>query len=175
MNQTFLGKPSDIGEDRALTNMILKKGYEVLFQKNAKVFTNTPERYKNLYKMYVRWERSNIRETIMMSKFAFTDFRKGSKLGTRIILVNQWLQIIFSFPMLLVMLSLLILFPVASLITALVGILLFSSMQMLFFANKHSISGSLWAYPYSLFYAFSLFWITPYSIATAGRSGWLTR
>ncbi|UYW01143.1 glycosyltransferase family 2 protein [Flavobacterium agricola] len=175
MNQTFLGKPSDIGEDRALTNMILKQGYEVLFQKNAKVYTNTPERYKNLYKMYIRWERSNIRETIMMSKFAFTDFRKGNKLGIRIILINQWIQLIFAFPLLLVMLTLFIMFPVTSIITTLVGIVLFSSIQMLFFAQKHSVSGSLWAYPYSIFYAFSLFWITPYSIATAGKSGWLTR
>jgi len=175
INQTFLGKPSDIGEDRALTNMILKQGYEVVFQKNAKVFTNTPERYKNLYKMYIRWERSNIRETLMMSKFAFTNFRNGSKLGTRIILIYQWMQLLFTFPMLLAMLSLFIAFPVASMLTTLVGIILFSSIQMLFFAKKHSLSASLWAYPYSLFYAFSLFWITPYSIATAGKSGWLTR
>jgi len=42
-------------------------------------------------------------------------------------------------------------------------------------AKKHNVSEALWAYPYSLFYAFTLFWITPYAIATAGRSGWLTR
>ena len=57
INQKFNGQPSDIGEDRAMTNMILKQGYHVLFQRNALVFTNIPERYKNLYKMFIRWER----------------------------------------------------------------------------------------------------------------------
>ncbi|MFN4198772.1 MAG: glycosyltransferase family 2 protein, partial [Flavobacterium sp.] len=87
MNQTFMGQPTDIGEDRAMTNMILKQGYHVLFQRNALVFTNIPEKYKNLYKMFIRWERSNVRENIMMSKFAFGDFREGPKTGTRILLL----------------------------------------------------------------------------------------
>ncbi len=30
INQTFMGKTSDIGEDRGMTNMILKQGYHVL-------------------------------------------------------------------------------------------------------------------------------------------------
>lgn len=175
MNQTFMGKKSDIGEDRALTNMILKEGEEVLFQKNAIVYTNIPENYTQLNKMYIRWERSNIRESIMMSKFAFTDFRKGNKIGTRIILINQLLNFILAYPLLIAMITILIANPLFSLISTGIGILLFSSIQMLFFAKKHSLYGSLWAYPYSLFYAISLFWITPYSIATAGKSGWLTR
>ena len=81
INQTFMGQASDIGEDRAMTNMILKQGYNVKFQRNAYVYTNTPEKYKNLYKMFIRWERSNVRENIMMSKFAFKDFRKGRRQG----------------------------------------------------------------------------------------------
>lgn len=46
VNQTFMGRPSDIGEDRAMTNMILKQGYHILFQRNAYVYTNIPKRYK---------------------------------------------------------------------------------------------------------------------------------
>src|SRR5690606_32245435 len=48
INQTFMGRPSDIGEDRAMTNMILKKGHHVLFQRNAYCYTNVPEKYKGL-------------------------------------------------------------------------------------------------------------------------------
>ena len=55
----------------AYTNMIQKQGYHVLFQRNAYVLTNTPEEYRTLYKMFIRWERSNVRENIAMSKFAF--------------------------------------------------------------------------------------------------------
>ena len=175
INQTFMGTPSDIGEDRAITNMILKEGYEVLFQKNAIVYTNIPERYKNLYKMLIRWERSNVRETIMMSKFAFKNFREGSKIGTRIILIEAWLKLLLAFPLAITALALLIAFPVLTATTTLVGILIFSSIQMLFYAKNHSIYHALWAYPYSIFYAIALFWITPYSIATVKKGGWLTR
>ncbi|WP_074408796.1 glycosyltransferase [Aquimarina megaterium] len=175
INQTFMGEVSKIGEDRAMTNMILKQGYKVFFQREAYVYTNTPERYKNLSKMFIRWERSNIRENIAMSKFAFTNFRKESKIGTRVLLLNQWLKMIAAYPATLLMLFFICTYPLLFLSSTLVSILVFSSIQALFYAKKHTISESFWAYPYSIFYAFTLFWITPYAIATAGRSGWLTR
>mgnify|MGYP000147319751 FL=1 len=175
ISQTFMGEVSKIGEDRAMTNMILKQGYKVLFQRKAYVYTNIPERYKNLYKMFIRWERSNVRENLAMSKFAFSNFRDGAKTGTRILLLNQWLKMTMAYPAILLMLFFIITYPVLFLCSTLAGILVFSSMQAFFFAKKHSISESFWAYPYSVFYAFTLFWITPYAIATAGRSGWLTR
>ena len=175
INQTFMGKPSTIGEDRAMTNMILKQGYTVKFQKDAWVYTNIPERYKNLYKMFIRWERSNVRENIAMSKFAFTQFRNSGKLGPRLLLLHQWLKIIMAYPMILLMLFLVISYPLVFLTSTLLGVLVFSSIQALFFAKKHNFKESVWAYPYSLFYAFTLFWITPYAIVTASKSGWLTR
>ncbi len=175
ISQTFMGQVSKIGEDRAMTNMILKQGYKVFFQRNAYVYTNIPERYKNLYKMFIRWERSNVRENIAMGKFAFGNFRKGAKSGTRILLLNQWLKMTMAYPAIVLMLFFICTYPILFLSSTLVSILIFSSMQALFYAKKHSVAESLWAYPYSIFYAFTLFWITPYAIATAGRSGWLTR
>lgn len=175
INQTFMGRPSDIGEDRAMTNMILKQGYDVLFQRNAHVLTNTPEEYENLYKMFIRWERSNVRENIMMSKFAFGDFRQGNKTGTRILLLNQWLKVILAYPLMISMLFFVLNYPVVFLLTTLFAIALLSSVQVIFYARKYNLLESFWAYPYSIFYAFSLFWITPYAIATAAKRGWLTR
>ncbi|TPN84636.1 glycosyltransferase family 2 protein [Aquimarina algicola] len=175
INQTFMGQVSKIGEDRAMTNMILKQGYKVLFQRNAYVLTNIPERYKNLSKMFIRWERSNVRENIAMSKFAFSNFREGKKTGTRILLLNQWLKMTMAYPALLIMLFFIVTYPVLFFSSTFVSALVFSSMRALFYAKKHNVAESLWAYPYSIFFAFTLFWITPYAIATAGRSGWLTR
>lgn len=176
INQTFMGQPSDIGEDRAMTNMILKQGYHVLFQRNAYVLTNTPERYKNLYKMFIRWERSNVRENIMMSKFAFKNFRENNKTGARILLLNQWLKVILAYPLLLLMFLFIITHPILFISSMLMSIFIFSSIQVFFYIKRQkSILESVWAYPYSVFYAFTLFWITPYAIATANRRGWLTR
>jgi hyaluronan synthase len=47
INQKFMGRSSDIGEDRAMTNMIFKtRTKKVLFQRNAIVLTDVPEKYK---------------------------------------------------------------------------------------------------------------------------------
>lgn len=175
INQTFMGEPSDIGEDRAMTNMILKQGKHVLFQKNAFCYTNVPERYKGLYKMFIRWGRSNVRENIEMSKYVFTNFREGSKFGTRLLFISQSSKIIMSYPFLVFMLFFVMMHPLLFVSSTLCSILILSSFQMLFYAKHYKFSESFWAYSYSLLYTFALFWITPYAIATAGRRGWLTR
>ncbi len=175
INQTFMGKPTDIGEDRAMTNMILKQGYHVLFQRNAYVLTNIPEKFSSLHKMFTRWERSNVRENLMMSKFAFTPFRNGAKSGTRLLLINQWMGMITAYPLLLIMIVLLLSHPVLFISSTLLSILIFTSLPAFFYAKKYNIAEAFWAYSYSIFYTFSLFWITPYAMATASRRGWLTR
>ncbi|MDT0644667.1 glycosyltransferase [Zunongwangia sp. F363] len=175
INQTFMGQPTDIGEDRAMTNMILKQGYHVLFQRNAYVLTNIPEKFSSLHKMFTRWERSNVRENLMMSKFAFKTFRNGSKSGPRILLINQWMQMLTTYPLFIIMIVLLLLHPVLFISSTLLSILIFSTLPAFFYARKYNISEAFWAYSYSLFYTFGLFWIAPYAMATANRRGWLTR
>ena len=175
INQTFMGQPSDIGEDRAMTNMILKQGYHVLFQRNAFAFTNVPEKYSGLYKMFIRWGRSNVRENLAMAKYVFTDFREGSKAGTRILFLNQVLKLVMSYPSILLMLFFISMHPVLFISSTLLSILIWSSFPVLFYAKKYKLSESFWAYSYSIFYTFGLFWITPYAIATASKRGWLTR
>jgi len=175
INQTFMGKPSDIGEDRAMTNMIMKQGHHILFQRNAYVLTNVPEKYKGLYKMFIRWGRSNVRENLMMSKFVFKEFREKSKLGTRLLFLNQFLSIITAYPFVILMFFLIITYPLLFLSSTLVGILIMSSFPVFFYAKRYNLSDSFYAYSYSILYTFGLFWITPYAIATASKRGWLTR
>ena len=175
IDQKFMGVASDIGEDRAMTNMILKQGKKVLFQRNAIVLTDVPERYKGLYKMFIRWGRSNVRENLVMSKFVFTNLRKESKVGARLLFTNQFLTIIMTYPFFLFMLYFIVMHPLLFISSTLLGILIVSSFPVLFYAKKYSAKESLWAYAYSVLYTFGLFWIAPYAIATAGRSGWLTR
>jgi hyaluronan synthase len=175
INQTFMGKPSDIGEDRAMTNMILKQGFNVLFQRNANVLTNVPEKYRGLYRMFIRWGRSNVRENIAMAKFVFKDFKKEGKAGARLLFVNQLIRIIMAYPVLLFMLFFILTHPILFLSSTLLSILVLSSIPVFFFAKRYSVGEAFWAYSYGILYTFGLFWITPYSIATASRSGWLTR
>ena len=175
INQKFAGRVATIGEDRAMTNLILEQGYTVSFQKNANVLTNTPTGFKNLHKMFTRWGRSNVRETLMMNRFIFKDFRCGNKLGTRFIFLNQWVKLLLAIPLTILMFCFLFTHPFLYVSSALTGIFIFSSIQMLFFTKQYNFSEALWAYPYSIFYLFALFWITPFSIMTVKNGGWLTR
>jgi hyaluronan synthase len=175
INQTFLGVKTDIGEDRAMTNMILKQGYHVLFQKNAEVFTNVPESYDGLRKMFTRWERSNVRENLMLTKFAFTKFREGDRNGARMLLLNQWVGMLTAYHAFITMIVFLVLHPALFLTSTVFSIFLFTSIPAIFYALRHDVKQSFWAYTYGLFYSFGLFWIAPYAIATARKRGWLTR
>ena len=175
INQTFMGQPSDIGEDRAMTNMILKQGFHVLFQRNAFAYTNVPEKYKGLYKMFIRWGRSNVRENIEMSKYVFTNFREGSKIGSRLLFISQSIKILMSYPFLFFMFFFILTHPLLFLSSTLVSILVLSTFPVLFYAKRYDLKESVWAYSYSILFTFGLFWITPYAIATANKRGWLTR
>ncbi|WP_081990239.1 glycosyltransferase [Psychroserpens sp. Hel_I_66] len=175
INQTFMGKPSDIGEDRAMTNMILKQGKHVLFQKNAVAYTNVPEDFTGLYKMFIRWGRSNVRENLAMAKYVFTNFREGNKSGIRLLFVSQFLEMLLSYPFVLMMLLFVMVHPLLFLGSTFFSILILSSFSVIFYSKRYNISESIWAYSYSILYTFGLFWITPYAIATASRRGWLTR
>lgn len=175
INQTFMGQPSDIGEDRAMTNMILKQGKHVLFQRNAVAYTNVPEQYKGLYKMFIRWGRSNVRENIAMAKYVFTNFKEGNKFGSRLLFLSQSTRILMSVPFMLFMLLFVLTHPLLFLGSTLLSILITSTFSVIFYSSKYEIKEAIWAYTYSIFYTFGLFWITPYALATASRRGWLTR
>ncbi|WP_343695026.1 glycosyltransferase family 2 protein [Flavobacterium sp.] len=175
IDQTFMGQPSDIGEDRAMTNMILKQGHHVLFQRNAYVLTNVPENYTGLYKMFIRWGRSNVRENIMMAKYVWKDFRKESKVGARLLYTEQFIRILMTYPFFIFMFYFIATHPLLFVSSALLGILLVSTFSVLFYARKYSLGEAFWAYSYSVLYTFSLFWIAPYSIITVHKKGWLTR
>lgn len=175
IDQKFAGKIATIGEDRAMTNMILEQSYNVLFQKNANVLTNTPTQFENLHKMFTRWGRSNVRETIMMNRFVFKNFRDDNKFGARLIYFNQWIKIVMAIPVTLLMVYFILNHPTFYVISALTGTFVFSSIQMLFFSKQYNFKEALWAYPYSIFYLFGLFWIAPFAILTVKNGGWLTR
>ncbi len=175
IDQKFMGQASDIGEDRAMTNMILKQGEKVLFQRNAIVLTDVPEQYKGLYKMFIRWGRSNVRENLVMANYVFKSYKEESKAGTRLLFINQFLTIVMTYPFLIFTAFMIAMHPLLFISSTLLGILVVSTFPVLFYAKRYSAAESLWAYAYSVLYTFGLFWIAPYAIATAGKSGWLTR
>jgi len=77
--QTFMNRPCTYGEDRSLTNHILKEGYGTIYQREAVSFTKVPEKITSILKMLTRWARSNIRESIVFARFMFNPNRTGNR------------------------------------------------------------------------------------------------
>ena len=175
IGQTFRGRPANIGEDRAMTNLILREGYHTLFQQDAVVYTNVPVRYKILCKMFLRWARSNVRETLVMSSFAFRRFREGSMLGARINLLIGWQALTKSQLLFMGTLANLFMYPTNYTFQVLFGIVVSSSLMAGLYCWRQKSADGLWGYVYGVFWFVALFWITPYAILTSHKTGWLTR
>jgi hyaluronan synthase len=69
--QTFLGIPCTYGDDRGLTTYLLKKGYKTLYVPDAKATTVVPSDLKTLWKQQLRWKKSWVRETYLVSGAVF--------------------------------------------------------------------------------------------------------
>ncbi|MCI0499172.1 MAG: glycosyltransferase family 2 protein [Planctomycetales bacterium] len=176
LNQTFLGQPAGIGEDRAMTNAILQKGYHVTFQSNAVVYTTVPVRYKGLCKMFLRWARSNVREMLAMSSFIFTRFRRTPATGARANFLLSAIQMIVPQILLVGLTGCFFWHPALFLSHALFGACVAGSVPAAFYAWRRNFSSeALWAILYSMFWIFGLSWIAPYALVTAGNNKWLTR
>ena len=175
INQKFMGRQANIGEDRAMTNLILKQGFHVHFQSTAIVYTKVPTKYRGLCKMLLRWARSNIRETLIMTRFIFTKFRKAPALGARINLILSAISMTVGQIIKVLLLALLVYMPETFGFRMLTGALLAGVMPALFFAYRHRSSDALWAFVYSIFWVTGLWWIALYASLTPQKTGWLTR
>jgi hyaluronan synthase len=175
LNQTFMGTKANIGEDRALTNMILNDGWSVKFQSNAVVYTTMPVSYGKLCKMFLRWARSNVRETLAMAAFIFKKFRRGAMSGARVNFVMSGINLVFSQAIVSLIIGFMFFRPQTYLSQMMLGVIIASTAPAVFYALRKRNSDSLWAYAYGLFWFVGLWWITPWAVITCRNGNWLTR
>lgn len=67
-NQMFFGTRSTFGDDRSLTNYILRNN-KVVYCRSAVATTIVPEEYKKFFKQQLRWKKSWIREGTNSARF----------------------------------------------------------------------------------------------------------
>ncbi|MBN1795307.1 MAG: glycosyltransferase family 2 protein [Sedimentisphaerales bacterium] len=175
LNQKFFGKLATIGEDRAMTNIIIRNGWKVKFQSNAHVFTNIPVGYRKLCKMFLRWARSNIRETLIMSTFIFTRFRRTRSTGARINFILSCINLLMPRMLAASFVMLNSHLPQLCLLQLIAGGMLWACLPAAFYTLRNKSSDALYAFAYSVFWIFGLCWITPYAMLTATNGKWLTR
>lgn len=61
-HQRFLGMECTFGDDRSLTNMILRKGWVSTYHSGAVAWTDVPDKYQKFFKQQLRWKKSWLRE-----------------------------------------------------------------------------------------------------------------
>lgn len=65
VRQTVLGVPQHVGDDRVLTNELLRSGWRTVYQSTARVTTDAPSDWRTFWKQQLRWGRSSQRETLL--------------------------------------------------------------------------------------------------------------
>lgn len=176
--QTFMGKPATIGEDRALTNLILATGHRVVYQRNAVVMTKAPTTFGSLRLMLTRWARSNVRESLVMFNYVFKGFRKRGEGANwiRLFTVTQMIRITVFEALKCALLVALLMHPYHAFL-AIISACAFAAIipSVVYFLRHRTSFGFRWALPYTLYWMFCLSWIPLWGILTATNSGWLTR
>lgn len=87
-SQKFLGTKGTFGDDRGLTNFVLR-GWDIVYCEKARATTNVPEKFSVYWRQQLRWKKSWIREGILAGMFMW---KKRHPLASFAFYVN------FSFP-----------------------------------------------------------------------------
>src|SRR5690349_9368161 len=171
--QTFFGVPCTYGEDRALTNFILEAGYDSVYQRSAVVHTLVPETYRQLCKMYLRWDRSYIREELRFSRIVW----KRPPLW-RAFAIYETTVTNLRFPVAYLSIALMVshaLQDPASILRMLLAIMIVSTVYVLYYLRSERSWDFVFGILYAYFSFFALTWIFPYAALTIRARGWLTR
>ncbi|MDO8354937.1 MAG: glycosyltransferase [Nitrospirota bacterium] len=171
--QRFFGEACTIGEDRALTNDVLASGYKSVYQRTAVVHTLAPERYRTLCNMFLRWERSYIREEIRLWRIMWT-LPFPAMVLTLIETTVTNLRYPVAYGSLLLLINLSVQDP-WTMLRLLLSIGLVSLSYTLYFLHSERSREFLYGVLYGYFSFFTLFWIFPYALVTVRNRLWLTR
>jgi len=171
--QRFLGVQCTYGEDRALTNFILGAGYDTVYQRTAVVHTVVPETYRQLCRMYLRWDRSYIREELRFSRVVWTRPPLWRALALYESTVTN-----LRFPVAYLSIALWIAHAVedpGSIVRMLLAIMVVSIVYVLYYLRSERSWDVVFGILYAYFSFFALTWIFPYAALTLRARGWLTR
>ncbi|OGL38367.1 MAG: hypothetical protein A2042_10130 [Candidatus Schekmanbacteria bacterium GWA2_38_11] len=172
--QEFMGQVCTYGDDRSLTNFVIRKGFYTVYQRNSVVYTLVPNNLKKLAKMLTRWHKSFIREGIIFSSFMFTRYRKKNRFLpafdfclTTILMLFQFY--VFFFSLYYITIDPILILRFFSLIV------IMGLVYMLFYIRFEKNSDFVYGIIYAFLHVFFLMWTIPYAFITFKNNSWLTR
>ncbi|MBI4795628.1 MAG: glycosyltransferase [Deltaproteobacteria bacterium] len=172
--QIFLGAPCTIGEDRAFTNLILRQGYATVYQRSAVVYTTVPETYKGMCRMFLRWDRSNFRESYIQLQFMFSRYRRQHRVLPIVDFFIRELEFPLSCIFIPLLLVSIIISPVV-LVKFLTALALVSFILTIYYLSTERDMDFVYGILYAFFAFLFVKWIRPYAFLTLRDGRWLTR
>ncbi|MBN1438202.1 MAG: glycosyltransferase family 2 protein [Anaerolineales bacterium] len=172
LDEKFLGLPVTWGEDRALTNWVLRLNYRTIYSEEVRAHTICPDSFRKFLKQQIRWKKGWLVNSIFASMF--------------IVRREPFVAFTYFFPLLIISLitpfiavKSLILGPIlrgALPLYYISGVFLMSFVMTLYYRwlsreNKYWPFVFVWSAINMVFLSFVLF----YSIATIQNRKWGTR
>lgn len=169
LTQKFLGQPATFGDDRSMTNFILKT-HRTGYQDTAICSTIVPSEMNVFLKQQMRWKRSWLRESLRAGGFIW---RKEPFMALffyigLIVPIAAPIVVLYNLVYVPIMYRI---FPSTFLMGLLLMALLMSFAHLLFRKSKLWVFG----FVFCIFYEFVLLWQMPVAWVTFWKSTWGTR
>lgn len=174
VHQSFLGRPVNHGEDQALTNIVLRQGYDTVYQRTATVHTLAPVTYGQMTRMFVRWDRSFIVEGFSFAKFMFSRYRRRNRVLPIVTFFVSNLRL-FLFFYGLVQLPLLFETELTVVFHSAIALLVGAMFTALYYLRVERSFRFLYGALYAIFSVLLLQWVLPWALLTVRDERWGTR
>ena len=171
-NQTFLGIESTFGDDRSLTNCVLRD-WRVVYEKRAVSHTIVPNGFRGFLKQQTRWKRSWTRESLLVARFIWRKHPVAA--------FFTYLSIVLPLVAPVAALHALVWGPLIHggtlplvYLAGIYSLAMVYSLYYVLFQDEYSL---VWLYGvlFVFFYLAIMLWQTYYAIATCRTSKWGTR
>ena len=169
LNQKFLGQRATFGDDRSMTNFILRN-HRTGFQDTSVVYTIVPNDHKTFLKQQMRWKRSWLRESLIAASFMWRKEPFMAVFFYAGLIVPIAAPVVVLYNLIYIPLTRRVL-PITFLVGLLMMSLLMSVAQLFLRKSKTWLYGLL----FCLYYEAVLLWQMPWAWVTFWKSTWGTR
>lgn len=69
LTESFLGKPVTWGDDRSITNRVIRAGYETMYSDRVRAYTIVPTTVRQFLKQQIRWKKGWFVNSLFAAKF----------------------------------------------------------------------------------------------------------
>ena len=170
--QMFLGVESTFGDDRSLTNCVLRD-WKVRYEEKAVSHTIVPETFRQFMKQQTRWKRSWTRESLIVATFIW----KKNPIAAAATYISVVLPLLAPIAALRAVVWQPLMHGTGAPVVYLAGIYSIALVYGLYFAIRQRRYDTLWlsGILFVFFYLAFLLWQTYYAILTSRTRSWGTR